>query len=111
MVASFSIETEFEITYGVCGYHVYRHVWDAALREMLVCGRKPMNEKNRYVLILQYFNVPLIRCKKYFACLIFVVVSNHEIFLTMKISRFTVLLNQYSYPIGKLTAFPQQDVS
>ena len=39
---------------------------------------------------LQYFNVPIIRCKIYFACLIFVVVSNHEIFLTMKISRFTV---------------------
>ena len=49
MVASFSIETEFEITYSVRGYHVYHHVWDAALRETLVCGRKPMNEKYRYV--------------------------------------------------------------
>ena len=49
MVASFSIETEFDITYSVCGYLVYCHVPDAGLRETLVCGRKPTNEKYRYV--------------------------------------------------------------
>ena len=48
MVASSSNETTFEITYDVRGYHVYRHIWDEALSEMLVCGRKATNEKYRY---------------------------------------------------------------
>ena len=35
MLASFSIETEFEITNHVSGYKVYCHVWGALLRKMI----------------------------------------------------------------------------
>ena len=45
------------ITYCVCGYHVYRHIWDAALCETLVCGRKPTKEKYRYTFAVINFNV------------------------------------------------------
>ena len=78
------------ITYCVCGYHVYCHVRDAALCEMLVCERKPTNEKYRYAFAVINFNVQLKRCRKYFMCLIFVTLSNHEILLTTKISGFMV---------------------
>lgn len=166
IVASFRIETEFENTYCVRGYHMYSHVWEAALRETLEYGRKPLMKSmvmffaaknsgtiggwtkishletgacyrcwaqeaflytggwegstcchsinlskspnfgyfprrasgykpNSYHICtnkqpLINFNDPIMRCRKYIACLIFVVVANHEIFLTRKICPFTV---------------------
>ena len=133
MVASSSTETVFEITYSI---HVYRHVWDAALSETLVCGRKVTDEKYRCAfavkklgtiagraknisqvqtcarcpslswrtIVVQLwkgsathlmfnvwnFSVPIMRCKKYFSCLIFVALSNHEILLPTKISGLSV---------------------
>ena len=53
MVASSSTESAFEITYCIRGYHVYPHVWDAALSETLVHLRKATNEKYRYALVVE----------------------------------------------------------
>ena len=34
---------EKEIDFCVRGYHVYKDIWAAAIREMLVCSREPTN--------------------------------------------------------------------
>lgn len=41
-------ETEFEISSCVRGYHVYRHIWAAAVGEELECAREPTNASDRY---------------------------------------------------------------
>ena len=33
---------------NICGYHVYRIIWDAAIGEDWVCEREPSNEHDRY---------------------------------------------------------------
>ena len=38
----------FEKDCGVCGYHVYQRVWDAANGETLTCGRELTNKSDRY---------------------------------------------------------------
>ena len=53
MVASSSTQTAFKISYCIHGYHVYGHVWDAALSVTLVCGRKATNEKYRYAFVVK----------------------------------------------------------
>ena len=40
VMESSSTETVFEITYCICDYHVYCHIWDAGLSELLACGGK-----------------------------------------------------------------------
>ena len=51
MVATY--QAELEITYCIRGYHVYRHIWDAAVGETLVCEREPTNDKDRYAVAVK----------------------------------------------------------
>lgn len=39
---------EFEVPCSVRGYHVYHHIWAAAVGEVLNCDREPTNDKDRY---------------------------------------------------------------
>ena len=44
---------EYEIACCVCGYHVYREIWEAAVGETLVCEREPQNGKDRYAVAVK----------------------------------------------------------
>ena len=48
-----SASAEFQITYCVRGYHVYRDIWNASIGETLVCEREPTNEKDRYAVAVK----------------------------------------------------------
>ena len=39
---------EFEIPSCVRGYHIYEHIWVAAIGEGLDCAREPYNATDRY---------------------------------------------------------------
>ena len=39
---------EYEVSCCVRGYHVYHHIWAAAVGEELICEREPTNDKDRY---------------------------------------------------------------
>ena len=39
---------EIEVLSCVCGYHVYKNRWAAAVGELLTCSRGPTNGSNRY---------------------------------------------------------------
>ena len=38
---------EYEIACCVHGYHIYRHIWEAAVGETLICEREPTNHNDR----------------------------------------------------------------
>ena len=38
---------------SVCGYHVYRIIWDTAIGEDWVCEREPSNEHDRYAVAIK----------------------------------------------------------
>ena len=42
------MEEEFAIEFCVCGYHVYKDIWEAAIGEELPCEQEPRNTKDRY---------------------------------------------------------------
>ena len=37
----------------VRGYHVYRHIWSAAVGEVLFCEREPTNSRDRYAVAVK----------------------------------------------------------
>ena len=39
---------DYERECCICGYHVYKEIWAAALGEQLVCEREPYNPSDRY---------------------------------------------------------------
>ena len=38
---------EYDIACCVHGYHIYRHFWEAAVGETLICKREPTNHNDR----------------------------------------------------------------
>ena len=36
---------EYEMASCVHGYHVYKEIWEAVIRERLVCERQPENQR------------------------------------------------------------------
>lgn len=42
---------EFEMESCVRGYHVYQHVWDAVVGEILECERETSNPNDRYAVV------------------------------------------------------------
>ena len=45
---------EYEIACCICGYHIYREIWEAAVGvETLVCEREPQNGKDRYAVAVK----------------------------------------------------------
>ena len=32
----------------ICGYHVYKNLWDASIGEDILCEREPLNDADRY---------------------------------------------------------------
>ena len=44
------MEEFFERNY-ICGYHVYKEVWKAAVREALVCEKEPEKASDGYALL------------------------------------------------------------
>ena len=41
----------------VCGYHVYKNIWDASIGEELACQREPSNGVDRYVVAAKFSTV------------------------------------------------------
>ena len=37
----------------ICGYHVYKKLWAAMVRELLVCEREPKNSFDRYAVAMK----------------------------------------------------------
>ena len=57
----------FEKDCGVCGYHVYQRVWDAANGETLTCGRELTNKSDRYaVAVMKDSRDLLVTCRRKF---------------------------------------------
>ena len=38
---------------SICGYHVYRDIWEAATGEVLSCEREPWNTNDRYAVAVK----------------------------------------------------------
>ena len=41
----------------VCGYHVYKNIWDASIGGELACQREPSNGVDRYVVAAKFLAV------------------------------------------------------
>lgn len=44
---------EYEMASCVRGYHVYKEIWEAVIRERLVCERQPENQRDRYAVAIK----------------------------------------------------------
>ena len=55
------------------GYHVYRHIWSAAVGEVLSCEREPTNSRDRYAVAVKKDEVAIghLPCKVSRICSLF----------------------------------------
>ena len=48
VATSIIMEADTKISSCVCGYHVYKDIWAAAICELVTCTREPANAVDRY---------------------------------------------------------------